>query len=385
MKLALLAPLFLFLLTRCASPSTDPAVNSSGEVYRGLDPTKFSEVIDGGTVGLYWIKADSIEVALTNYGGRVVGLWVPDINGQMTDVVVGMGSAQGFVSSTEPYFGATIGRVGNRIANGTFSLDGKTYSTPTNDSLHTLHGGGQGFERVVWDVSQPDTRTIVFHYLSPDGDQGFPGNLDVTVTYAVDDQRRLNIDYVATTDAPTPVNLTNHAFFNLNGEGSGTILGHTLQISASEYTPVDATLIPVGSQASVTDTPFDFTAPHTIGERIGADDEQLRFGKGYDHNFVLNEAVIGGQQAVATVTGDQSGIVMKVYTQEPGLQFYSGNFMKGQNGFKSGAKDDYRSAFALETQHFPDAINQEGFGQTVLRPGERYETRSSYGFGVVGR
>ncbi len=375
----------VFALARCTSTGADASTDADRDVYRGLDPARFSEVIDGDSVGLYWIKADSIEVAFTNYGGRVVGLWVPDETGRMTDVVVGMGSAQGFVTSTEPYFGATIGRVGNRIANGTFGLDGKTYSTPTNDSLHTLHGGGRGFERVVWDVAQPDARTIVFRHVSPEGDQGFPGALDVTVTYRVDDGRQLSIDYLATTDAPTPVNLTNHAFFNLNGEGSGTILGHTLQVAADRYTPVDATLIPRGDLAPVRGTPFDFTTPRTIGERIDADDEQLRFGKGYDHNFVLNEDVIGGQQAVATVTGDQSGIVMKVYTEEPGLQFYSGNFMKGQNAFKSGAKDDHRTAFALETQHFPDAINQEGFGDIVLRPGERYETRSRYGFGVVDR
>ncbi|HEX2535475.1 MAG TPA: aldose epimerase family protein, partial [Chitinophagaceae bacterium] len=284
-----------------------------------------------------------------------------------------------YIASTEPYFGATIGRYGNRIAKGRFTLDGKTYTLFTNNGPNTLHGGKKGFQAVVWDARQPNDSTLELHYLSKDGEEGFPGNLDVTVTYRLTAANELAIDYRATTDRRTPVNLTNHAFFNLNGEGSGTINNHVLQVHADRYTPVDSTLIPTGKIEPVEGTPFDFRKPVAIGSRVEEKNEQLAFGGGYDHNFVLNGT---GMKAAARVTGDQSGIVMDVLTEEPGLQFYGGNFMQGKNTFKTGVRDEYRTAFCLETQHFPDSPNQPSFPSTVLQPGQTYQTRSVYRFSV---
>jgi aldose 1-epimerase len=346
-----------------------------------LKKEDFTADVDGKKVSLYYIKAKNINVAFTNYGARIVGLWVPDKYGKMTDVVVGLGSTKAYQNSTEPYFGATIGRVGNRIAKGTFKVDGKEYHVPLNNGVNSLHGGKKGFQDVVWEVTQPDEKTLVFTYHSPDGEEGFPGNLDVTVTYSVDDNRDLKMDYSAVTDKNTPVNLTNHAFFNLNGEGSGTILNHELLINADAYTPVDGGLIPTGKLEKVAGTPFDFTAFHTIGERVETDNVQLKNGMGYDHNFALTDSSTK-MHAAATVVGDKSGIKMEILTQEPGLQFYSGNFMKGQNTFKSGSKDEFRTAFAAETQHFPDAINQPAFAPILLAPGKTYHTVSEYRFSI---
>lgn len=345
-----------------------------------LKQENFAATVDGKEVGLYYIKAKNINVAFTNFGARIIGLWVPDKDGKQTDVVVGPNSTEGFRKSTEPYFGATIGRVGNRIAKGTFKVDGKEYHVPLNNDANSLHGGKKGFQYVVWNVQQPNDKTLVFTYTSPDGEEGFPGKLDVKVTYSVDDNQNLKMDYEATTDKKTPVNLTNHAFFNLNGEGSGTILNHKVLINADTYTPVDGGLIPFGKLDKVAGTPFDFTTFHTIGERVEANNEQLKNGKGYDHNFALNRSAGNGLQKAATVVGDKSGIVMDVYTQEPGLQFYSGNFMQGKNTFKSGAKDDFRTAFAMETQHYPDAPNQKSFPSILLEPGATYHTVSEYRF-----
>ena len=345
-----------------------------------LEAADFNTEIDGKDVQLYWIKNKDIEVAFTNYGGRMVGLWVPDNKGKMTDVVVGFDSADGFKNSTEPYFGATIGRVGNRIAKGTFTLEGKEYHIPINNGENSLHGGKKGFQDVVWEAKQPNPSTIVFTYTSPDMEEGFPGNLEVKVTYSVTANKEVVMEYEATTDKATVVNLTNHAFFNLNGEGSGTILNHSVQLFADQFTPVDAGLIPTGELKDVAGTPFDFTMPHTIGERIKTDNEQLKNGDGYDHNFVLNGTKKDGLNHVAIIKGDTSGIVMDVVTEEPGVQFYSGNFMAGKNTFKSGATDAYRTAFALETQHFPDAPNQPDFPSIVLQPGEKYSTKSIYAF-----
>ncbi|WP_228238376.1 aldose epimerase family protein [Allomuricauda sp. M10] len=340
----------------------------------------FDTIVDGKKVGLYWIKNKGIEVAMTNYGGRIVGLWVPDKDGIMTDVVVGFNSAKGFITSTEPYFGATIGRVGNRIAKGKFTLKGEEYHIPVNNGENALHGGQKGFQDVVWDVQQPNGQTLVLQYNSPDMEEGFPGNLSVKVTYSVTEDREIVMEYEAHTDRTTVVNLTNHAFFNLNGEGSGTILDHEVVLFADAYTPVDPGLIPTGELAPVNGTPFDFTSPHTIGERIMVDDPQLKNGGGYDHNFVLNGTQKNGMNHVGTIIGDRFGIVMDVMTQEPGVQFYSGNFMLGKNTFKSGATDTYRTAFALETQHFPDAPNHPNFPQITLEPGEIYATKSVYKF-----
>lgn len=345
-----------------------------------LNEASFNGKIDGVEAKLYWIKNKDIEVAFTNYGARIVGLWIPDKNGQMTDVVVGFDTAEGFKNSTEPYFGATIGRVGNRIAKGKFSVEGKTYTVPVNNGENSLHGGVNGFQNIIWNVDQPNNYTLVFTYVSQDMEEGFPGTLSTKVTYAVTSDQEIVMEYEATTDKTTVVNLTNHAFFNLNGEGSGTILNHSVQIFANEYTPVDTGLIPTGKLETVKGTPFDFISPHTIGERIEINNIQLKNGGGYDHNYVLSGEQKNGMNHVATIIGDKSGIVMDVISEEPGVQFYSGNFMEGKNTFKSGAHDDYRTAFALETQHFPDAPNQSNFPSIQLNPGEIYHTISKYKF-----
>lgn len=382
--------LFLILFTiliSCKEKVSNKSVKAPvhekiASIQTNLHSKDFKTKIDGKEVGLYWIENTQIKAAFTNYGGRLVGLWVLDKNREYTDVVVGMNSADGFKNSTEPYFGATIGRVGNRIAKGKFTLNGKEYTNPVNNGANTLHGGIKGFQDVVWTINKINDQTIVFTYSSPDMEQGFPGNLEVTVTYSVTSEQTIKMEYEATTDEPTVVNLTNHAFFNLNGEGSGTILNHLVQFNANQFTPVDTGLIPLGEHKEVIGTPFDFTTPHTIGERINATNDQLKNGTGYDHNFVLNETKKNGMNYVGSVIGDKSGIVMDVYTEEPGVQFYSGNFMKGENTFKSGATDDYRTAFALETQHFPDSPNQPNFPSIALNPTEKYHTISIYKFSI---
>lgn len=381
---------FLLILSSCsnggnetangADTSTTADSSASKAASMTLDRKAFQSTIDGKQTDLYTLKnSNGMTAAITNYGGRIVSLLVPDKDGKMRDVVVGHGSVQDFVNSGEAYFGATIGRVGNRIANGKFTLDGKEYTLFKNNGPNTLHGGKKGFQAVVWDATQPNDTTLVLHYLSPDGEEGFPGNLDVTVTYSLTSDNGFKCDYKATTDKKTPVNLTNHAFFNLNGEGSGTINNHVLQINADRYTPVDSTLIPTGKIEPVAGTPFDFRQPTPIGQRVDQQNEQLKFGKGYDHNFVLNGS---GMKKAAIAVGDQSRIQMDVYTEEPGLQFYGGNFMQGKNTFKNGSKDEFRTAFCLETQHFPDAPNQPSFPSIVLLPGKTYQTSSLYKFSV---
>jgi aldose 1-epimerase len=361
-------------------------INSADSVIGNtmLDKKNFETTIDGKQTDLYTLKNhNGMEAYITNYGGRLVSLKVPDKNGKMTDVVMGFKRVQDFVSSTEPYFGATIGRYGNRIAKGKFSLDGKQYTLFTNNGANTLHGGKKGYQAVVWGAKQINDSTLELTYLSKDMEEGYPGNLNVKVTYSLTGDNGFKCEYEATTDKKTIVNLTNHAFFNLNGEGSGTILNHTVQIYADKYNPVDTTLIPTGKLAPVAGTPFDFTKPITIGSRIDSANEQLKNGNGYDHNYVLKGTKVNGLNHAATVTGDKSGIVMDIYTQEPGLQFYSGNFMQSKNVFKGGSKDDFRTAFAMETQHYPDSPNQPSFPSTVLKPGDVYKTNSLYVFSNV--
>jgi aldose 1-epimerase len=326
------------------------------------------------------IKNNSgMRAVFTTYGARLVSLFVPDKNGKETNVVVGFDSVSGYKNSTEPYFGATIGRYGNRIARGYFSIDGAAYQTTINNGVNMLHGGMHGFQSKDWTADQTDEHTIVFTYLSKDGEEGFPGNLQVRVAYQFTDSNHLKMEYEATTDKSTIVNLTNHAFFNLNGEGSGTILNHQLQINGQAYTPVDSTLIPTREIAQVKNTPFDFTSPKTIGLQVTDSNQQLVFGRGYDHNFVIDGS---GMRIAATAIGDLSGIVMKVYSDQPGLQFYCGNFMQSKNKLRKGM-DDFRTAFCLETQHFPDSPNEPNFPTTRLDPGQKYHTVSMYAFSVV--
>lgn len=382
----LILPCFCLLaLFACNSASDKGSGKTSNDssLVNPISKTAFQKTIDGKKTDLYIIRnKNNAEAAFTNYGARILSLMMPDRSGKLTDVVVGLAAVEAYQKSTEPYFGATIGRYGNRIANGKFKLDGKSYSIFINNSPNALHGGKKGFQDVVWDARQVDNQTLEFTYLSKDMEEGFPGNLLVKVLYTLTDENELSISYEATTDKKTVINLTNHAFFNLNGEGSGTILNHTLQINAEQYTPVDSTLIPLGKIESVAGSPFDFRKALRIGDRIEDDDLQLKYGKGYDHNYVLNPGETGVMKAAAIATGEQSGIVMEVFTLEPGLQFYSGNFMQGKNTFKGGSKDDFRTAFCLETQHFPDSPNQPAFPSTVLKPGEVYKTNTVYKFSV---
>ena len=371
------------LVFTAACNNSNTAATTNVQTAETSMDSAFKDSLGGKEVSLYHISnRNNVKATFTNYGGRIVSFVMPDKTGKPTDVVVGFGSIADYYNSTEPYFGATIGRYGNRIANGKFTLDGVEYTSSLNNGKHTLHGGKNGFQTAVWDAVQPDSSTVIFTLVSKDGDEGYPGNLNVKVTYSLTDSNELKMEYEATTDKKTVVNLTNHAFFNLNGEGSGTILNHLVQINAERYTPVDEGLIPSGDLAPVKGTPFDFTKPATIGARIDSPHSQLKNGKGYDHNFVLNKTPKTGLSHAATVVGDVSGIQMDIYTQEPGLQFYSGNFMQGKNTFKNGSKDEFRTAFAMETQHFPDSPNRPDFPSTVLNPGEKYYTTSVYKFSL---
>ncbi|MEO6818973.1 MAG: aldose epimerase family protein [Ginsengibacter sp.] len=361
-------------------------VNAKDSAIATLIPGKknFQSTIDGKPTDLYILQNhNGMKAAITNYGGRLVSLVVPDKNGKMTDVVVGFKSVQDYENSTEPYFGATIGRYGNRIGKGQFSLAGKKYQLSINNGVNTLHGGKKGFQYQVWDAEKLNDSTLQLTYLSKDMEEGFPGNLKVKVTYSLTGDNGFKAAYEATTDKMTVVNLTNHAFFNLNGEGSGSILNHVVQIYADRYTPIDSGFIPLGPIVTVKGTPFDFISPTTIGARIDENNSQLKNGKGYDHNFVLNGTKVNGLNHAATVTGDKSGIVMNIYTQEPGLQFYSGNFMFGKNTFSNASKDDFRTAFAMETQHYPDSPNNLSYPTTILKPGQVYKTYSVYDFSMA--
>jgi aldose 1-epimerase len=346
----------------------------------------FGQMPDGRAVTLYsLVNASGARVDITNYGAIVVRLFVPDRTGQLDDVVLGYNSLEEYMEAS-PYFGAIVGRYGNRIAHGRFTLDGETYTLATNNSpggvpCH-LHGGEVGFDKVLWSAeplfheSVPGLR---LRYLSKDGEEGYPGNLDITVHYWLRSDNSLGIEYLATTDRATPVNLTQHSYFNLKGEGRGDILGHVLTLKASHFTPVNAGLIPTGEIAPVAGTPFDFTTPHAIGERVNESGEQLEFGRGYDHNWVLDNQ--GGELAiVATVFEPVSGRVMEVWTEEPGVQFYCGNFLDGSNVGKSGRPYHHRNGFCLETQHYPDSPNKPSFPKTILRPGEKYQTTTIYKF-----
>jgi aldose 1-epimerase len=371
------------VLGACNQPTnkTSTTTTMKDSITYGKLPadSAYEKTIDGKQTHLYILKnKNGMQAAITNFGGRLVTLLVPDSSGKMIDVSVGIGSVDGYIKSTERYYGATIGRYGNRIAKGHFTLDGKQYTLATNNPPNMLHGGKKGYQDVVWDAKKLNEQTLELTYLSKDMEEGFPGNLSIKVTYSLTDDNAFKCSYEATTDKITVVNLTNHAYFNLNGEGSGTILNHIVQFKADNYTPVDSTLIPTGKIENVRGTPFDFSTPITIGARISGANEQLKNGKGYDHNFVLNKHDI--TQPIATVKGDKTGIVMEIYTEEPGLQFYSGNFMQGKNVMKYGEKDDYRTAFAMETQHYPDSPNQPKFPSTVLKPGQIYKTQSIYKF-----
>ena len=358
----LLAVAFALLLPACSPP--------------GRHETKPDDVVT-------LTNANGVEVRTIPYGATIVSIKVPDRNGTRDDVVLGFDTGDGY-QKDHPYFGAIVGRYGNRIAKGHFTLDCATYTLATNNGPNHLHGGAKGFSRVVW-RAEPLTRdgkqAVAYTYVSRDGEEGYPGELTVRVTYTLTASNEIVVEYDATTTKPTPINLTQHSYFNLAGEGSGDILGHQLTIVADRFTPVDATLIPTGELAPVEGTPFDFRQPAPIGARIDADHEQIRHGNGYDHNWVLN-GTAGQRRHAATLEDPKSGRTLDVSTTEPGLQFYAGNFLDGTITGKSGHVYKRRNGLCLETQHFPDSPNHPNFPSTILRPGERYQSQTVFAFGV---
>ncbi|WP_245586307.1 aldose epimerase family protein [Olivibacter sitiensis] len=342
----------------------------------------FNQEHEGKQIGIYYLKnKDGVSAAITNFGARLVQLLVPDKNGQLTDVVLGHDNINEYLKNPTTFYGSTIGRYGNRIKDGAFSLDGQTYQLQQNDGSNSLHGGKDGFHTKVFDAQQVDSQTVKLTYISVDGEAGYPGTLTATITYRLTDNNSIEISYEATSDKNTVANLTNHSFFNLNGAGNGDILSHELQIDADAITSVDSTLIPTGELMPVEGTAFDFKNATKVGERIGNEEEQLKLGGGYDHNYVLNKKE--GYGKIASLYSAETGIFMEVYTDQPGVQFYSGNFMKGGDHHGKGGKDyDYRTALCLETQHFPDSPNRPEFPSTVLKAGEKYRTKTSYHFTV---
>ena len=343
----------------------------------------FGKTGDGKQVDLYVLSnKNGVEVDITNFGAAVVSLKVPDRHGKTDDVVLGYDDLDGYLHD-KSYFGATVGRYANRIAHGKFTLNGTTYTLAKNDGENHLHGGVRGFNKVVWeakDVSIAGAAALQLNYLSKDGEEGYPGNLSVQVTYTLTNNNELKIDYAATTDKDTVLNLTHHSYFNLAGQGKGDILQHQLLLHASRFTPVDATLIPTGEIRSVKGTPLDFASATAIGSRIGQDDEQLKLGHGYDHNFVLDGGTEGAPVLAAQVYEPSSGRVMEVWTTQPGVQFYSGNFLDDTIRGKSGSTYRRRAAFCLETQHFPDSPNKPNFPSTILKPGSQFKSSTTYKF-----
>ena len=349
-----------------------------------VDARNFESTIDGKQVDLYTLKSETgMTMQVTNFGGHVVSLWTPDKNGIMGDVVLGHNTLKEYVDfQSERFIGCVVGRYANRIAKGEFTIDSITYHVPLNNNGQSLHGGLKGLDQVVWDVDSVGTDMIQLSILSPDGAEGYPGNLKVTMTYALTPDNEFKITYRATTDKPTVVNLSHHGFFNLKGECAGTINDHLLTINADYITPVDSVLIPTGELMPVAGTPFDFNQPTVIGDRVNDDNEQLRCGNGYDHNWVLRRSTADDVELAATVYEPTSGRVMEVYTNQPGLQFYGGNFFDGNGIGKCGDTFKYREAIALETQKFPDGPNQPQFPSVRLNPDEEYYHVCIYKFSV---
>ena len=373
---ALDALLLLVWVVGCGSGGATPAI--LGTVSRA----SFGVTPDGDSVDVFTLaNASGVEVRAITYGGIIVSLRVPDRDGRLGDIVLGFDNLDGYVEGS-PYFGAIVGRYANRIANGQFTLAGETYHLATNNGPNHLHGGVRGFDKIVWHAEMLESDSgvaVIFTHTSPDGDEGYPGTLSIRVTYALTPGNELVVDYFATTDHATPINLSQHTYFNLAGDGRRDVLEHVLTIDAAHFTPVDATLIPTGVIAPVAGTPFDFTTPTAIGARIDLEDEQLENGGGYDHNFVLDRDGAGLAHA-ARVEEPTTGRVLDVYTTEPGLQFYSGNFLDGSIIGKSGRAYRHRYGFCLETQHFPDSPNQPAFPSTILRPGVEYRSRTVFVF-----
>ena len=349
----------------------------------GLSKADFCQQIDGKETALYVLSnASGAELCVTNYGAKIVSLMVPDRDGKLTDVVTGHKSIADYLTSEEPYFGAICGRYGNRIAKGRFEIDGTVYDQlAINNGPNSLHGGLKGFNAKVWDATQKDEQTIELQLISPDGEEGFPGELQTAVTYQLTEDNEVIISYRAVTTKPTMLNLTNHSYFNLSGAGDPYVGDHLLQINADYYLPTDETAIPYGPKEPVEGTPMDFRTPHTVGERINDDFEQLHFGKGYDHTYILNKE---GEELsfCARCNSPKTGIVMETFTTEPGVQLYTGNWMTGNFEGKPRQRYPERAALCLETQHFPDSPNKPEYPSTLLRPGETFVSTTIYKFSV---
>lgn len=372
----LTAAILIFAAAGCNS------LFSEGKQTMSITKADFGTTTDGQKTDLYTLtNANGVVAKITNYGGTVTELWVPDKNGNMDDIVLGFDSVTPYETKS-PYFGSIIGRYGNRIGKAKFTLDGKEYNLAANDSQNHLHGGVKGFDKRVWDAEPVKTSKSVglkLHYLSADMEEGYPGNLDVTVTYTLTNDNELAIEYVAKTDKPTVCNLTNHSYFNLAGQGNGTILDHQLMLNAKEFTPIDRGLITTGEILPVKGTPMDFSTLTAIGKNINSTDQQIQFGGGYDHNWVIDKK-LGKMGLAAKVVEPTSGRVMEIYTEEPGVQFYSGNFLNGTITGKMGKVYPKRSGFCLETQHYPDTPNKPNFPSVTLRPGETYKTTTVHKF-----
>lgn len=360
--------------------STQVSASQKSEIIK----TDFGQLSDGTMSSLYTLtNKNGVKVSITDYGGIIVSVMVPDKSGVMADVVLGYDSVA-LYEKNNPYFGAIIGRYGNRIAKGKFSIDGKSYQLATNDNTNHLHGGVKGYDKVMWNVQavEGEEPALVMTYLSKDMEEGYPGNLENKVTYTLTNENAIKIDFEATTDKPTIVNMCNHSYFNLNG-GQSDILDHSLKIFADKYCAVDKTLIPLVGLAEVANTPFDFRAFKNIGTDINKDDIQLKNGLGYDHCWVLNQKASSGMILAAILQDSVSGRTLTVETTEPGIQFYSGNFLDGTIVGKYGVKYNKRSGLCLETQHFPDSPNRPDFPSTLLNPGEKYASTTTYTFGLI--
>jgi len=373
MKIVTLTLFVVYALVSCGQ-------KKSGTV---ISPGAFNKMVDGKQVELFTIRnKNGMEMSVTNYGGRIVSLLVPDRSGQREDIVLGYDSLTGYLTNKEQYFGAAIGRYGNRIAKGTFKLNNVEYKLAINNIPNSLHGGVKGFSAKVWNGVQNGDNEVEMTLISPDMDEGYPGELKVMINYRLTDKNEVAILYSAKTSKPTVINLTNHTYFNLHGAGHGDILDHQLYLNANSFTPIDSLLIPTGTIEAVKGTPFDFTIPQIIGKRINDSDKQLVYGHGYDHNFVLNKVKNEKVSFAASVYDPLSGRYMEVLTNEPGIQFYTGNFLKGKETGKKGKTYNFRSAFCLETQHFPDSPNHANFPTVILRPGEIYSSACVYRFSI---
>lgn len=376
-KLLFAVALAALCVASCKQPEPQCTLTKSG-----LDPENFVAEVDGVQTGLYTLtNSNGVEVCITNFGGRIVSIMVPDRDSVWRDVVLGFDNIEDY-RNVPTDFGATIGRYANRIANGKFKLDGKEYTLPANNNGHTLHGGPEGWQYKPFTVEDVSENTLQLKYVSKDGEMGFPGEVTAFVFFTLSERNTLIIDYVARTTAPTVINMTNHAYFNLSGDPTKPITDHILYLDADKFTPVDATLIPTGKEVKVAGTPFDFRTPKPVGQDIDADNEQLRFGLGYDHNWILNNKD-GIRRNVATLICPATGIALQIHTTEPGIQVYSGNVLDGTVAGKDSTLYQKRAAICLETQHFPDSPNKPKFPSTVLRPGTKFESSTTYRFSTV--